>query len=316
MSDNYLIPIFIINGQLESGKTTFIKELIKGEQFKEAKEKLVIVCEDGEEEYETEKFEKDGYRFVYLSKEEFTREKLEELEKKYSPWIVIVEYNGMWDFDFIDAVKKPKAWSIYQIITIIDATTFLLKWKNMKSIMADNIRFSEVILFNRCKNDMDLLPLLNAVKSLNQNANIMFENENGEILKDTDIFLPYDVESNEIVLKDEHFGIWFLDAKDHKEKYDGKKIKTKVFVLKDETLKENEFVGARQAINCCEDDSIIIGYICKNTEKIEQEMGDWINITGTIKYEKHEIYDNLEAPIIYVEKIEKTKKPLENYIVF
>ena len=50
--EEYQIPIFFINGQLDSGKTRFITETIEMGQFAEAKNKLLIVCEEGEEEYD------------------------------------------------------------------------------------------------------------------------------------------------------------------------------------------------------------------------------------------------------------------------
>ena len=44
--EEYQIPIFLINGQLDSGKTRFISDTIAMGQFAEAKNKLLIVCEE------------------------------------------------------------------------------------------------------------------------------------------------------------------------------------------------------------------------------------------------------------------------------
>ena len=66
-------------------------------QFAEAKNKLLIVCEEGEEEYDEKMLKDNGVSMVVLEKEDLTEEKLKELDKQYDPWIVIVEYNGMWD---------------------------------------------------------------------------------------------------------------------------------------------------------------------------------------------------------------------------
>ena len=95
--EEYQIPIFFINGQLDSGKTRFITETIEMGQFAEAKNKLLIVCEEGEEEYDEKMLKDNGVSMVVLEKEDLTEEKLKELDKQYDPWIVIVEYNGMWD---------------------------------------------------------------------------------------------------------------------------------------------------------------------------------------------------------------------------
>ena len=130
--EEYQIPIFLINGQLDSGKTRFISDTIAMGQFAEAKNKLLIVCEEGEEEYSEKLLKDNGVDMVVLEKEELTEAKLNELDKEYDPWIVIVEYNGMWDPALLMGTAKPRGWEIYQSITLIDATAFNLQWNNMR----------------------------------------------------------------------------------------------------------------------------------------------------------------------------------------
>ena len=48
------IPVYIATGFLESGKTSFIKEILEDHEFTEGKKVLVICCEEGVEEYEEE----------------------------------------------------------------------------------------------------------------------------------------------------------------------------------------------------------------------------------------------------------------------
>ena len=45
-------PVFIINGFLESGKTTFIKFTLQQPYFKTKGTTLLLLCEEGEEEYD------------------------------------------------------------------------------------------------------------------------------------------------------------------------------------------------------------------------------------------------------------------------
>ena len=78
--EQYQIPIFLINGQLDSGKTRFITETIEMGQFAEAQKKLLIVCEEGEEEYDAQMLKDNGVDMEVLQKEEFTTEKLKELD--------------------------------------------------------------------------------------------------------------------------------------------------------------------------------------------------------------------------------------------
>ena len=48
------LPIFIINGFLEAGKTQFMKFTMQQEYFQTDGNTLLIVCEEGEEEYSKE----------------------------------------------------------------------------------------------------------------------------------------------------------------------------------------------------------------------------------------------------------------------
>jgi putative membrane protein len=97
--EEYQIPIFFINGQLDSGKTRFITETIEMGQFAEAKNKLLIVCEEGEEEYDEKMLKDNGVSMVVLEKEDLTEEKLKELDKQYDPWIVIQRHVGPGTFN-------------------------------------------------------------------------------------------------------------------------------------------------------------------------------------------------------------------------
>ena len=154
--EEYQIPIFFINGQLDSGKTRFITETIEMGQFAEAKNKLLIVCEEGEEEYDEKMLKDNGVSMVVLEKEDLTEEKLKELDKQYDPWIVIVEYNGMWDPALLMGTAKPFGWQIYQSITLVNAETFGVQWANMKSIMAEMVKIVDWVILNRCSCGRDI----------------------------------------------------------------------------------------------------------------------------------------------------------------
>ena len=196
--EEYQIPIFLINGQLESGKTRFITETIEMGQFDEAKKKLLIVCEEGEEEYDQKMLDENGIDMVVLEKEEFTTEKLNELDKKYDPWLVIVEYNGMWEPTMIFETEKPKGWQIYQSITLFNAAQFGVQWANMKMILAETVKYADMVIFNRCKTSMELGSYRRSMKALNSYVQIVFEDKNGDMMSIAEQ-LPYDVNANVIL---------------------------------------------------------------------------------------------------------------------
>ena len=49
-------PVYMFIGFLESGKTKFIQETFEDPRFSSGEKTLLLVCEEGEEEYETYKF--------------------------------------------------------------------------------------------------------------------------------------------------------------------------------------------------------------------------------------------------------------------
>src|SRR5471030_2645939 len=127
------IPVFIITGFLEGGKTSFIKEIFNDPEFVEGEKITIIVCESGIEEYEENFLNENNVTLVYSNnKEELTDSFLEECNKKHKPTKVIIECNGMWEYGIIEALKFPEGWEIAQIITPIDASTFEGYMNNMK----------------------------------------------------------------------------------------------------------------------------------------------------------------------------------------
>ena len=79
-----MIPVYLINGFLESGKTEFIKYTISQPYFQTRGTTLLILCEEGELEYEEALLKKTRTVMEVIEDEEdFTIEQLMELEKKH-----------------------------------------------------------------------------------------------------------------------------------------------------------------------------------------------------------------------------------------
>ena len=128
-------PVYIINGFLESGKTEFICYTLDQPYFQIKGRTLLIVCEEGENEYEEKLLKKSRTDIEYIEEEDdFNTSHLIELEKKYKPERIIIEYNGMWTFK---NMKLPFHWTVEQQITTIDASTFPMYYTNMKSLLAE-----------------------------------------------------------------------------------------------------------------------------------------------------------------------------------
>lgn len=313
-AEEYQIPIFFINGQLDSGKTSFISDTIEMGQFAEAKNKLLIVCEEGEEEYDEKMLEENGVSMVVLEKDELTESRLKELDKQYDPWIVIVEYNGMWEPSLLLETAKPFGWEIYQSITLIDAKAFGVQWANMKSIMAEIVKNVDMVVFNRCEAGMDLGSYRRSMKALNSALQIVFEDKNGDMMSIAEQ-LPYDINADIIEIDDCDYGIWYMDVSERPEVYKGKTVRFKGQVLKNKYFKEKNFVPGRKVMTCCADDTSFIGYISFYDKISELENKQWIMVTATIQYEFQMAYKK-KGPVLYVSSVEPAEAPKDELVYF
>lgn len=306
-------PVYVINGFLESGKTEFITYTLEQPYFQVRGKTLLILCEEGETEYGERLLKQSKTVLELIEKEEdFTPSHLIELEKKYKPERIIIEYNGMWNYK---NMKLPWHWSVEQQVTTIDASTFPMYFTNMKSMLAEMIRKSELIIFNRCDGIGDLNSYKRNIKAINQKADIVFEDENGEVDEIFEDDLPYSLEQELLVLDNQGYGIWYLDSLDHLERYIGKKVRFTAMVLKPEGFPGEYFVPGRMAMTCCADDMAFLGFACYYDRAQSLADKEWVQVTAEVKKEYFADYKG-EGPVLNAISIEKVKAPEEEIISF
>lgn len=306
-------PVYIINGFLESGKTEFICYTLGQPYFQIKGRTLLIVCEEGEIEYEESLLKKSRTDMVIIDEEEeFNTPHLIELEKKYKPERIIIEYNGMWNFKNL---KLPFHWTIEQQITTIDASTFPMYFTNMKSLLAEMLRKSEMIIFNRCDNVEDLSSYKRNVKAINQQADIIFEDAEGEINQIFEDDLPYSLDAPIIELDNEGYGIWYLDSLDNLDRYIGKTVQFVGMVLKPAEFPREYFVPGRMAMTCCAEDMAFLGFACEYDKSDKLTDKQWVKVTAKVAKEYFADYGG-EGPVLKAVSVEQTKAPKEEVISF
>ena len=306
-------PVYIINGFLESGKTEFICYTLDQPYFRIKGRTLLIVCEEGEIEYEERLLKKSRTDMVVIDEEEeFNTSHLIELEKKYNPERIIIEYNGMWNFKNL---KLPFHWTIEQQITTIDASTFPMYFTNMKSLLAEMLRKSEMIIFNRCDNVEDLSSYKRNVKAINQQADIIFEDAEGEINQIFEDDLPYNLDDPILELDNEGYGIWYLDSLDNLERYIGKTVQFVGMVLKPQEFPTGYFVPGRMAMTCCAEDMAFLGFACEYDKSDKLTDKQWVKVTAKVAKEYFADYGG-EGPVLKAISVEQTKAPKEEVISF
>ena len=189
------VPIYLITGFLESGKTSFLSFTLQQDYFQVEGKTLLILCEEGEEEYDEEALKKSNTVVEVIdSEEELTPERLAAMDILHQPERVIIEYNGMWLVSKFEEMEKPAGWGVEQHITCVDASTFQVYMANMKSLFMDMVRNADMVIFNRCQEEDPLPSYRRSIKVVNQRAEIIFEDEEGElgdIFQDEMPFLGY-----------------------------------------------------------------------------------------------------------------------------
>ena len=304
--ENDMIPVYFINGFLESGKTEFINFTIEEDYFKIDELTLIIACEEGEKEYEPEALEGGNAVLELLDGESaFTLKNLSALAAKHNPERIIIEYNGKWN---PKDILLPQDWAMEEQITLIDATTFAMYYANMKSRIAEMMRNADVVVFNRCDNIAldELQSFRRSVRAINSFADIVFENAYGEMELGEEE-LPYDLESDIIVLDEDTYAIWYMDAMERMDRYHGKTVQFLAMVMHQEDFPEGWLIPGRVAMVCCEDDVAFLGFPCK-WDGAPLAEGQWVTMTAVMKEEYWFEYEG-EGPVLYGVSAEPAEAP-------
>ena len=221
------VPVYLITGFIESGKTTLGLTILGNERFTNGGKTLVICCEDGEAEWDDKSLEKNNGVLVMLdSSEELNSRLLADLENEHKPSCVIMEYNSMWGLEKLDTLILPHLWDWAQVVTTADGTTFENYMTNMRKLLTDPMKTADMITVNRCGPDFNKSSWRKQLRAMNNAATIFFENLDGTVddgIRDED--LPYDMKAETISIAEDQFGIFYVDSMDHPERYHGKRIR-------------------------------------------------------------------------------------------
>ena len=265
MRDLDYIPVYMISGFIESGKTTMILDMLKDPTFTSGEKTLIICCEEGEEEYDPDLLIEHNTSLAMLEEpEELTSLKLKELNNQYHPERVIFEYNTMWTIERLSRCRMPEGWEWVQIITLANALTFENYMTNMRMQMSEPMKEADLILINRCAPDFRKSFWRKQLRALNPSATILFESPDGTTDDGvTDDDLPYDMKADIISISEEQFGTFYLDSMDHPERYNGKKVRLVGQPFPQSQLPKGYFFFGRYAMTCCANDVQPCGWVCQ-----------------------------------------------------
>lgn len=309
------VPVYVFTGFLESGKTKMVHETMADKRFQDKEKTLIILCEEGIEEYDPSEYSGDVFLEVIEDPEDMTEENLKALLKKHNAERVMVELNGMWMANTLyDAL--PEDWFPYQEVMCVDSTTFKTYNANMRSLMFDKLQGASVVFFNRCTEDTDIMALHSAVRAVSRRVGIIYEYTDGRIEQDNiEDPLPFDINAPVIEISERDYAIWYRDMAEDLKKYEGKTIKAKGMTVRDEVLKKNEFAFGRMVMTCCADDTTFHGIVTVAENDVTCTNGEWFTVTATFKKERHKMYKGI-GPVFHLISMEKTDAPEEPVATF
>ena len=309
------IPVYMFLGFLESGKTTFAKETLLDRGFTEGEPTLLLACEEGLEEYDAEALKKENIFLEYIDEAQMNTQYLIDLQNRYKPTRVMIEYNGTWKMDKLFSIRVPKGWTVVQVITFVNAQTFDVYIQNMRQMMNEQLSTADMIIFNRCDEKTRRAEYRRSIKAINRRAQIIFENRDGLAEMDDTLDLPYDIEKDTIELEDDDFGIFYIDACDNPDRYLGKKIHFKAMVHRPKEYGLKAFVPGRFAMTCCAEDIAFIGFKCYFDAAKHLKDRQWVSVTGEIGKEFYPEFEG-DGPVIHASKVEPAKPADEEVVYF
>ncbi len=310
-------PVYLFLGFLESGKTKFIQETFEDPRFSSGEKTLLLVCEEGIEEYETIRFAgAENVRLVLIEdKGQLTEDYLTALQLDYGAERVVIEYNGTWLLEDLFAAM-PEGWMINQIMTFFDSTTFLNYNANMRQLVYDKIQNAQLVIFNRFEGSMDKAAFHKIVRGISRQTDIVYESADGKAdFDDIEDPLPFDINAPVIVVEDRDYAFFYRDLTENLEAYVGKTVKFKGLVARDNRLEPKDLVVGRHVMTCCQEDIQYCGLACTLPYEMELETRDWITVTAKIEFKKHRIYKG-KGPVLTAEKVVVCQPPDEQLATF
>ena len=305
------IPVYAFTGFLYSGKTKFIQETLEDPRFNAGERTLVLIFEEGEEEYDLSTYPKKNVYLEVLDQQTVTTEELKALQKKYKAERVVAELNGMQQVGDL-YMRFPDSWAIAQEVMFADATTFMTYNANMRNLVMDKLMGAQMVVFNRMAPGQDVMPFHKLARAANRRIDILYDYTDGTTKFDEiEDPLPFDINAPVIEIKDEDYALWYRDVSEEPQKYDGKTVHFKGQVAMLRRDKNGMFAPGRFVMTCCVEDIQFCGIPCRYAGAGSLESRSWVWVTAKIGAEKHPLYKGDVGPVLTAISVETGAEPAD-----
>ena len=298
------IPVYVFTGFLDSGKTKFIQETLEDPRFNDGEQTLLLVFEEGEEEYDFSAYPHKNVYLEVLDQQTVTTKQLQALAKKYKAQRVVAELNGMQLVGDL-YMRFPEEWVVAQEVMFADSTTIMAYNANMRNLVMDKLVGAQMVVFNRLQPGADTMDLHKLSRAANRRIDILYDYLDGTTAPDEiEDPLPFDINAPVIEVKDADYALWYRDVTEEPAKYDGKTVSFKGQVALLRRDKNNMFAPGRFVMTCCVDDIEFCGVPCRYDQAKSLEPRSWVQVTAKITAEKHSLYKGELGPVLTAIQVE------------
>ena len=209
----------------------------------------------------------------------------------------------------------PANWVLYQVMTFVDANTFDMYAKNMGQIMMEKITNADLLVFNRCTDELKASLRKRNLRMVNRRADIYLEDlegnsedyNNGEIC-------PFDLDQKVIDIPDNDYGVWYVDVMDYPDRWAGKTVHMKLLMCHSKKYPGTHCPG-RFAMVCCENDVQFMGLVAKGMDLSKYKNRDWVEVEARMALENHPAYKG-KGPVMHIVSIKPCEKPANEVVTF
>ena len=265
---------------------------------------LLLICEEGEEEYAPEKFAVKNVAIEKIERaEDLSEGNLYFLTRKTKAKRVVVEYNGTWLLQqFFDAM--PESWVINQMMTFFDAATFISYNKNMRQLVFDKINMTQMVVFNRFKGEYEKDEYHKIVRGVSRRPDIVYEYIGGKAeFDEIEDPMPFDKDAPVIRIEDKDFALFYRDLNEKPDDYVGKTVSFKGMAAVSKKLPAGCIVIGRFIMTCCEADIAYDGFALDTCGLIDGvATKDWLQIVAKVGFKYSPVYRG-EGPVLSAESI-------------
>ena len=245
----------LVCGFLNAGKTTYIQDCIFHDFFHKYGSVLILCFEEGEQSFDLEQLRKYRATVAFYEGNESIPDFCARAIADHQPDRVYVEMNAM-----IPELRQrlPDILDITFVALWMEWATLGLYMANWRQMIARMVSEAQQVTFRGCPSKELLAPYTNAFRLMNRKAIYLRQDPMGYHEKAFDLFLPYTLDAERIQIAESDYLMFCLDAADHPEHYDRKRL---CFTDPVEVRRVDETVRmGRVVMTCCMADLQFMGF--------------------------------------------------------